>query len=43
MSIKQKQALLVFYGLLGPGDIAADYPALTTDDLEAIQEELNVA
>lgn len=24
-------------------DIAADYPALTTDDLEAIREELNVA
>lgn len=23
-------------------DIAADYPALTTDDLEAIQEALNV-
>ena len=24
-------------------DIAADYPALTTDDLEAIREALNVA
>lgn len=24
-------------------DIAADYPALTTDDLEAIREVLNVA
>lgn len=24
-------------------DIAADYPALTTDDLEAIRKELNVA
>lgn len=24
-------------------DIAADYPALTTDDIEAIREELNVA
>ena len=24
-------------------DIAADYPALTTDDLEAIRETLNVS
>lgn len=24
-------------------DIAADYPALTTDDLESIREELDVA
>lgn len=24
-------------------DIAADYPALTTDDLEAIRDALNVA
>lgn len=46
-SIKLKIMVMAFKIRIKNGedfaDIAADYPALTTDDLEAIRESLNLS